>query len=136
MRCVESQGGLLQAGGGACHAASVQHTDTHTHTHTHTRTHTLPPTAVGVMTRDGKHLLVDSGPLPEAVAASAAIPWLFQAVDIPGAALRTCCVAERLLATPPADEEVEGKAGCLVSWRMFTGGPLQGACWFNARAHA
>lgn len=42
--------------------------------------------AVGVVSAEtGQHLLIDSGPLPEAVAASAAIPWLFQAVDIPGA---------------------------------------------------
>ncbi|GLI64293.1 hypothetical protein VaNZ11_007477 [Volvox africanus] len=52
----------------------------------------LPPTfedlhrefAVGVVTSDGRHLLIDSGPLPEAVAASAAIPFVFQAVDVPG----------------------------------------------------
>ncbi|GFR41800.1 hypothetical protein Agub_g2567 [Astrephomene gubernaculifera] len=40
--------------------------------------------AVGVVTADGRHLLLDSGPLPEAVAASAAIPFVFQAVDVPG----------------------------------------------------
>ncbi|PNH03908.1 hypothetical protein TSOC_009991 [Tetrabaena socialis] len=40
--------------------------------------------AVGVVTADGRHLLIDSGPLPEAVAASAAIPFVFQAVDVPG----------------------------------------------------
>ncbi|MEW5304671.1 MAG: hypothetical protein WDW36_007265 [Sanguina aurantia] len=40
--------------------------------------------AVGVVTRDGRHVLVDSGPLPEAVAASAAVPFMFQAVDVPG----------------------------------------------------
>ncbi|KAG2429104.1 hypothetical protein HYH02_014142 [Chlamydomonas schloesseri] len=40
--------------------------------------------AVGVVTADGEHLLIDSGPLPEAVAASAAIPIIFQAVDVPG----------------------------------------------------
>lgn len=52
----------------------------------------LPPTfegldrdfAVGVVTADGQHLLIDSGPLPEAVAASAAIPLIFSAVDVPG----------------------------------------------------
>jgi predicted acylesterase/phospholipase RssA len=37
-----------------------------------------------VSTVNGQHLLIDSGPLPEAVAASAAIPILFQAMDIPG----------------------------------------------------
>mmetsp|Transcript_22284 Transcript_22284/g.38117 ORF Transcript_22284/g.38117 Transcript_22284/m.38117 type:complete len:210 (-) Transcript_22284:228-857(-) len=40
--------------------------------------------AVGVVTVDGQHRLIDSGPLPEAVAASAAIPFIFEAVDIPG----------------------------------------------------
>lgn len=52
----------------------------------------LPPTfedlkydfAVGVVTAEGKHMLVDRGPLPEAVAASAAIPFIFQNVHIPG----------------------------------------------------
>ncbi|KAF5830249.1 acyl transferase/acyl hydrolase/lysophospholipase [Dunaliella salina] len=53
----------------------------------------LPPTfedlqtefAVGLVSAvDGKHVLVDSGPLPEAVAASAAIPLLFQPVKLPG----------------------------------------------------
>jgi len=53
----------------------------------------LPPTfedlrtefAVGVVSAvDGKHVLIDSGPLPEAVAASAAIPLLFQPVHLPG----------------------------------------------------
>jgi hypothetical protein len=52
----------------------------------------LPPTfeelerdfAVGVVTGDGEHVLIDSGPLPEAVAASAAIPFIFSSVDVPG----------------------------------------------------
>lgn len=52
----------------------------------------LPPTfedlrhdfAVGVVGPDGEHLLIDSGPLPEAVAASAAIPFVFSNVEVPG----------------------------------------------------
>ncbi|KAL3138940.1 hypothetical protein ABBQ32_005753 [Trebouxia sp. C0010 RCD-2024] len=44
------------------------------------------PLAVGVVDQSGKHILIRSGPLPEAVAASAAIPMIFSAVDIPGAA--------------------------------------------------
>jgi predicted acylesterase/phospholipase RssA len=52
----------------------------------------LPPTfeglerdfAVGVVTTDGTHVLIDQGPLPEAVAASAAIPFVFSNVDVPG----------------------------------------------------
>ena len=42
------------------------------------------PLAVGVVDQTGKHMLIRSGPLPEAVAASAAIPMVFAAVDIPG----------------------------------------------------
>lgn len=52
----------------------------------------LPPTfdglqrdfAVGVVTAEGEHVLIDEGPLPEAVAASAAIPFIFSGVDVPG----------------------------------------------------
>lgn len=43
--------------------------------------------AVGVVAADGKHQLIDSGPLAEAVVASAAIPFIFQSVDIPGKGL-------------------------------------------------
>lgn len=52
----------------------------------------LPPTfedldvefAVGVVGMDGEYRVVDSGPLPEAVAASAAIPLIFSAVNVDG----------------------------------------------------
>lgn len=40
--------------------------------------------AVGVYTRDGEYRVIDSGPLPEAVVASAAIPVLFEHVPVPG----------------------------------------------------
>ena len=40
--------------------------------------------ACAVLDAEGNYVLVDSGPLPEAVAASAAIPFLFARVDIPG----------------------------------------------------
>lgn len=40
--------------------------------------------AVGVAGRDGSYRVVDSGPLPEAVAASAAIPVIFSAVNVDG----------------------------------------------------
>jgi hypothetical protein len=40
--------------------------------------------AVGVWTRDGKYHVIDSGPLPEAVVASAAIPVVFENVHVPG----------------------------------------------------
>ena len=40
--------------------------------------------ACGVVDASGRHRLIDSGPLPEAVAASAAIPVLFEPVYIPG----------------------------------------------------
>lgn len=55
----------------------------------------LPPTfeeldrpfAVGVMTLSGQHRLLRSGPLPEAVAASCAIPRLFAPVRVEGVPL-------------------------------------------------
>ena len=40
--------------------------------------------AVGVVSADGVYRLIDSGPLPEAVAASAAIPFVFEPLQIPG----------------------------------------------------
>lgn len=40
--------------------------------------------AVGVVSSEGQHVLIDAGPLPEAVAASAAIPVVFSAVEVPG----------------------------------------------------
>jgi predicted acylesterase/phospholipase RssA len=42
------------------------------------------PFGVGVMTADGGHRLVTSGPLPQAVAASMAIPRLFEPVVLDG----------------------------------------------------
>ena len=55
----------------------------------------LPPTfedldkdfACAVLTPTGEYVVLDSGPLPEAVAASAAIPFLFAPVHIPGLGL-------------------------------------------------
>eukprot|EP00210_Caulerpa_lentillifera_P000831 g804.t1 len=52
----------------------------------------LPPTfesldkelAVGVINAQGHHQIIDSGPLPEAVAASGAVPIMFAPVGIPG----------------------------------------------------
>lgn len=40
--------------------------------------------AVGVVDSNGNYALINSGPLPEAVAASAAIPLLFAPIHIPG----------------------------------------------------
>ncbi len=40
--------------------------------------------AVGVVSTEGEYRLIDTGPLPEAVAASAAIPYIFNPVNIPG----------------------------------------------------
>lgn len=42
---------------------------------------------MGVVSADGRYRLIDSGPLPEAVAASAAIPFVFEPLHIPGQAL-------------------------------------------------
>ncbi len=47
------------------------------------------------MDRHGKHHVIDSGPLPEAVAASAAIPVLFKGVNIPGETERERGVDQR-----------------------------------------
>ena len=66
----------------------------------------LPPTfeelpqqfAVGVVTRQGQHMLIDSGPLPEAVAASAAIPFIFGPVAIPGEACYSSHASSGLMA--------------------------------------
>jgi predicted acylesterase/phospholipase RssA len=68
----------------------------------------LPPTfeeldrdfAVGVVTAEGEHVLIDSGPLPEAVAASAAIPFVFSSVDVPGGARWDASVALRRCTWP------------------------------------
>ena len=40
------------------------------------------PFGVGVATRGWEHRLLTSGPLPEAVAASCAVPWLFTPVQV------------------------------------------------------
>lgn len=40
--------------------------------------------ACAVVSQRGQHLLIDTGSLPEAVAASAAVPFFFTGVDIPG----------------------------------------------------
>jgi hypothetical protein len=42
------------------------------------------PVAVGVVDAEGQHKLISSGPLPEAVAASCAVPYLFRAVEVSG----------------------------------------------------
>lgn len=52
------------------------------------------PFGVGVVTPAG-HAVLTSGPLPEAVAASCAIPWLFAPVDIAGVACADGGVADR-----------------------------------------
>lgn len=40
--------------------------------------------AVGVVSKNGEYRLIDSGALPEAVAASAAIPFVFEPLAVPG----------------------------------------------------
>lgn len=42
------------------------------------------PALCGQVGADGEYVLLDSGPLPEAVAASAAIPFVFENVAVPG----------------------------------------------------
>ena len=46
------------------------------------------PFAVGVMGPKGEPRLLFEGPLPEAVAASCAIPWLFQPIELDGVLYR------------------------------------------------
>ena len=64
--------------------------------------------ACGVIDAQGRHVTVSSGPLPEAVAASMAIPCLFAAVDIPG----------RLVGGPYADGGKVDRVG-LRPWRQL-----------------
>ena len=71
--------------------------------------------ACGVIDVNGRHVTVSSGPLPEAVAASFAIPCLFAAVDIPG----------RLVGGPYADGGKVDRVG-LRPWRQLLGGGRAG----------
>lgn len=60
--------------------------------------------ACGVVARNGQHLLVDRGSLPEAVTASAAVPFLFANVDIPGKYPTSSCsirICQHLLHVRP-----------------------------------
>lgn len=54
--------------------------------------------ACGVVTAEGRHVLVDNGSLPAAVTASAAIPVVFRPVDIPGGVLLALLLALLLVA--------------------------------------
>ena len=64
----------------------------------------LPPTfegldrpfGVGVRASDGRHCLLTSGSLPEAVAASCAVPYLFAPVIVDGVAYQDGGAADRL----------------------------------------
>lgn len=93
----------------------------------------LPPTfeelerdfAVGVVTGDGEHVLIDSGPLPEAVAASAAIPFVFSSVDVPGkySSLRDGGVVDRIGLKAWRDRRRRQSLGCLLSSPAGAGAP-------------
>jgi predicted acylesterase/phospholipase RssA len=54
------------------------------------------PFAVGVAGQDGRHELLTSGPLPEAIAASCAIPRLFQPVVVEGTPWQDGAFADRI----------------------------------------
>jgi predicted acylesterase/phospholipase RssA len=54
------------------------------------------PLAVGVVDAAGKHALLKSGPLPEAVAASCAMPGIFGAVNVGGQRFADGGAADRL----------------------------------------
>jgi predicted acylesterase/phospholipase RssA len=83
----------------------------------------LPPTfeelerdfAVGVVTAEGEHLLIDSGPLPEAVAASAAIPFIFSSVDVPGAHSSGAVAGPPLAGWRRAAQRVRGGGGASIA---------------------
>jgi predicted acylesterase/phospholipase RssA len=97
----------------------------------------LPPTfedlerdfAVGVVDSHGNHVLIDRGPLPEAVVASAAIPFVFAAVDVPhpagdsssrpSSALSSVDAAEQAVA---AAENAERRQQAAAAARAFKDG--------------
>jgi len=54
------------------------------------------PFAVGVTGPGGRHRLVSSGPLPDAVAASCALPWFFVPIRLGGEALSDGGASDRL----------------------------------------
>lgn len=54
------------------------------------------PLAVGVVGRGRAHRLLTSGPLVDAVLASCAMPWVFEAVDVGGERLADGGAADRL----------------------------------------
>lgn len=62
--------------------------------------HLPRPFAAGVMAPDGQPRLLTEGPLPEAVAASCAIPWLFAPVEHGGTRWRDGGVVDRLMVGP------------------------------------
>lgn len=69
--------------------------------HLPARIEDLPrPFAVGVIDADKRPLLLRSGPLPEAVAASCAIPHVFRAVEIEGTPYADGGFADRLMFGP------------------------------------
>ncbi len=58
------------------------------------------PFAVGVMGRGGARVLLESGPLPEAVAASCAVPYLFRPVTVGGVAYQDGGAIDRTFLGP------------------------------------
>jgi predicted acylesterase/phospholipase RssA len=75
------------------------------------------PLGVGVVSEEGEHALLTSGPLPEAVAASCAVPYLFQPVRVGEAEWRDGGLLDRVgwsawRAWRPEREEGEA----LVHW--------------------
>ncbi len=54
------------------------------------------PFGVGVRAPDGRHALLTEGALPEAVAASCALPWVFAPIRVAGVAYQDGGAADRL----------------------------------------
>lgn len=72
------------------------------------------PFGVGVLRTDGGGELVTSGSLPEAVAASCAVPWLFAKVDVDGRRLGDGGAVDRLFLQPWLEFRGDAARGPLV----------------------
>lgn len=72
------------------------------------------PLFVGVQDLMGSHRLLGSGPLPEAVAASCAMPWIFQPVSVDGTRYVDGGAADRTALGP--FRALRGRQPTIVHW--------------------
>jgi predicted acylesterase/phospholipase RssA len=89
------------------------------------------PLAVGVIDAAGQHRLLHAGPLPEAVAASCAIPFLFAPVAVEGQRFRDGGAADRLGVN--AWTALRGERELLLHVVERSHGPAHGALPARAR---